>query len=272
MDAAPPPDPPDLALLLSRSTYWQLVHTLHASLLSPPTTSPRPAPTATTLPCRGRLAAAGQRRGGSHRRPLRRRERLCDGLPAARPPVPGRFPPRAPLQRAVRQHDAPGQCRALAAAARAGGAAQARGGPGCLQPGRLDPALRPRAAGGGHRHAAPEPPSPPAPDAAKADIWRDLTEAERYAVTYPRRAALIRAHGALPDNCSFGPPPRGGARHRHRQQPNPARPRPAASPRIRLTCGPACHRTRTRTLTRRAARADLSHCVARCPSVSPHGQ
>ena len=91
-------------------------------------------------------------------------------------------------------------------------------------------------------HAAPEPPSPPAPDAAKADTWRDLTEAERYAVTYPRRAALIRAHGALPDNCSFGPPRPAVVRDIVTGNSPPARPRPAASPRIRLTCGHACHR------------------------------
>ncbi len=31
-------------------------------------------------------------------------------------------------------------------------------------------------------------------------------EAEAYALTYPRRAALIRQLGRLPDNPSFGPP------------------------------------------------------------------
>jgi hypothetical protein len=45
---------------------------------------------------------------------------------------------------------------------------------------------------------APEPPAEPVPDPA--------AEAEQYALIYPRRAALIRRLGRLPDNPSFGPP------------------------------------------------------------------
>jgi hypothetical protein len=33
-----------------------------------------------------------------------------------------------------------------------------------------------------------------------------MTEAEQYAVNYPRRAALFRTHGGLPPNCTFGAP------------------------------------------------------------------
>jgi hypothetical protein len=33
-----------------------------------------------------------------------------------------------------------------------------------------------------------------------------VAEAEQYAITHPRRAALIRAHGGLPPRCDFGPP------------------------------------------------------------------
>jgi hypothetical protein len=44
----------------------------------------------------------------------------------------------------------------------------------------------------------PEPPAEPVPDPA--------AEAEQYALIYPRRAALIRRLGRLPDNPSFGPP------------------------------------------------------------------
>jgi hypothetical protein len=33
-----------------------------------------------------------------------------------------------------------------------------------------------------------------------------MTEAEQYAVNYPRRAALFRTHGGLPLNCTFGAP------------------------------------------------------------------
>ena len=35
MDAASPPDQPDLAILLPRSTYWQAIHSLHSSLPLP---------------------------------------------------------------------------------------------------------------------------------------------------------------------------------------------------------------------------------------------
>ncbi|MGC1408722.1 MAG: hypothetical protein WA864_07235, partial [Acetobacteraceae bacterium] len=51
-------------------------------------------------------------------------------------------------------------------------------------------------------NAAPAPePTPPAP--APFD---QLTEAERYAVMYPDRAARIRAAGGLPAAPDFGPP------------------------------------------------------------------
>ena len=57
--------------------------------------------------------------------------------------------------------------------------------------------------------AMPDPPSPPpVAEPAPADEPRtDLAaEADLYAIMYPRRAALIRSHGGVPDNVSFGPP------------------------------------------------------------------
>ncbi|HXA26209.1 MAG TPA: hypothetical protein VNW90_28330 [Acetobacteraceae bacterium] len=50
--------------------------------------------------------------------------------------------------------------------------------------------------------AAPEPAPEPEPD----DAFARLGEAEQYALIYPRRAALIRSLGGLPDRCDFGPP------------------------------------------------------------------
>ena len=52
------------------------------------------------------------------------------------------------------------------------------------------------------------PPPPPAPEPAPAGEPRtDLAaEADLYAVMYPRRAALIRSRGGVPDNVSFGAP------------------------------------------------------------------
>ena len=65
-------------------------------------------------------------------------------------------------------------------------------------------------------HAAPPPPSssatltqaqpdPPPDDEPKFD---PTAAAEEYARLYPNRAALIRQHGGLPDNITFGPPER----------------------------------------------------------------
>jgi hypothetical protein len=57
--------------------------------------------------------------------------------------------------------------------------------------------------------AMPDPPPPPAaPEPAPADEPRtDLAaEADLYAIMYPRRAALIRSHGGVPENVSFGAP------------------------------------------------------------------
>jgi hypothetical protein len=46
------------------------------------------------------------------------------------------------------------------------------------------------------------PPAPAAePTPASADRFAALTEAEQYATLYPKRAALIRARGGLPDDC-----------------------------------------------------------------------
>jgi RecB family endonuclease NucS len=48
----------------------------------------------------------------------------------------------------------------------------------------------------------------PAPEPASAEPAADteLTEAEKYAVIYPDRAARIRADRGLPPRLDFGPP------------------------------------------------------------------
>jgi hypothetical protein len=60
----------------------------------------------------------------------------------------------------------------------------------------------------GRAQAAPtaEPPPVPEPPPEPDDKFALLTEAEQYAIIYPRRAALIRSLGRLPDKCDFGPP------------------------------------------------------------------
>jgi len=57
----------------------------------------------------------------------------------------------------------------------------------------------------------PEPPAPPppptqAPEPVEPAQPDPIAAAEQYAAIYPRRAALIRQLGRVPDNVSFGPP------------------------------------------------------------------
>ncbi len=56
----------------------------------------------------------------------------------------------------------------------------------------------------------PAEPSPPPPALKPADDgelpFDGPAAADRYAIVYPRRAALIRRRGGVPDDCDFGPP------------------------------------------------------------------
>jgi hypothetical protein len=69
-------------------------------------------------------------------------------------------------------------------------------------------ALMAEALGDPQPEAMAEPPAPSVPAAAEqaAPQADPITEAEHYAVAYPRRAALIRRLGKVPDNVTFGPP------------------------------------------------------------------
>ena len=59
----------------------------------------------------------------------------------------------------------------------------------------------------GRPQPAPIPEPPPPPEAPQpGDDFATLSEADQYAIMYPRRAALIRKHGGIPPNCTFGPP------------------------------------------------------------------
>jgi hypothetical protein len=52
-----------------------------------------------------------------------------------------------------------------------------------------------------------EPPPPPVSTPVVSTLQPDpAAEAEQYAIIYPRRAALIRSLGGLPDRLDFGPP------------------------------------------------------------------
>jgi hypothetical protein len=50
-------------------------------------------------------------------------------------------------------------------------------------------------------------PQPEPPPRQSEDKFAQLSEAERYATMYPRRAAEIRACGGLPPRVTFDPPP-----------------------------------------------------------------
>jgi hypothetical protein len=57
------------------------------------------------------------------------------------------------------------------------------------------------------RDASVPAPEQPATVPAKPEPAPDLAaEADQYAIIYPRRAALFRAHGGMPDKITFGPP------------------------------------------------------------------
>ena len=87
----------------------------------------------------------------------------------------------------------------------------------CLLPANADEAniagLMARSLGLLKPSVAPEPePEPEAqPDPVVVALrnrreYDDMDPAEKYATIYPRRAALIRSLGRLPDKCDFGPP------------------------------------------------------------------
>jgi hypothetical protein len=49
-------------------------------------------------------------------------------------------------------------------------------------------------------------PEPAAPPQTADERYASYTEAEHYAINYPRRAAEIRAHGGVPPDARYGPP------------------------------------------------------------------
>ncbi|HSZ88130.1 MAG TPA: hypothetical protein VK822_02020 [Acetobacteraceae bacterium] len=57
--------------------------------------------------------------------------------------------------------------------------------------------------------AEPPPPPPPSPIDETTPQPDPAAEADQYALIYPHRAALIRSLGGLPASCDFGPPSTG---------------------------------------------------------------
>jgi hypothetical protein len=71
----------------------------------------------------------------------------------------------------------------------------------------MHPAAMERAGYWFHEVSVPELPAPLVPPEGSAEPVIDpVAEAKHYALIYPDRAALIRAHGGLPPRLTFGPP------------------------------------------------------------------
>jgi hypothetical protein len=209
MDASPSPEQADLSLLLPRSTYWQIVHDLQSGLPPPADDSAEArahrdraaiAHVASMLPVNAeeaRIAARSVAADAQATECLRLARQHPNDLAAI-------LKCSAQSASMMRQANA-----ARALLARLQTARRKR---------QADDASRDQDAWTEHAaiglmadaigEAAPEPPPPaPTPEPEPEHEYRQLSEAEQYAVTYPRRAAQIRSLGGLPEPCSFGPPP-----------------------------------------------------------------
>jgi hypothetical protein len=212
MDPRAEPEPPDLSLQLPRDLYWLVLHTLRG-LLPPPDTN---APDAESRRDHAAIAlVASMLPGNAEEADLASR---CVGHAA--------YGMHCLRQARAHRNDLSAflKCNAQAASMER----RAQSGRSLLQ--RLQAERRkreadPAAAGKAEwiEHCAiglmadaldqPTPtaaadPSPAPRPTAKEDPEALVAEAEMYAITYPRRAALIRSSGDLPEPCNFDPPRR----------------------------------------------------------------
>ena len=226
MDRDQAPEPTDLSLQLPRSTYWQLVHMLRGMLPDPEDDTPEAlahrdhaaiAQVAAMLPasadeaflaaqCVGArlygMDCIREARGLAKTDPEWQRKCAAQGFSAFRESRQA-CSLLARLQAAREKREAD-----PAATDRAAWSEHCSIGLMTDALGHAAPATPAKAV-----PAEPEPVAEPAPvveaqePPADAEPKRDLAaEAELYAIMYPRRAKLIRAHGKLPDNIDFGPP------------------------------------------------------------------
>ncbi len=208
------PEPqPDLTLLLPRDMYYQLVHTLRTSLPPPATTTPkdiarRDNAAITAVAC---LLPANADEANLAALYVAASAQGLECLRLAR-----EHPPDAPLAL---------KCNAQSASMMR----QARGFRSLLlrvqavrQKREADNASLEKAAWIEHcavslmadalGRTPPEPMAEPPPPSALMPVEAaepqpdPAAEADEYAITYPRRAALIRSLGGLPARCDFGPP------------------------------------------------------------------
>lgn len=204
MDHCPPPDKPDLSLQLPRDTYCQAIHELQSILPAPTEDTPE------AYACRDRAAMA----------------EIASLLPAnanevniAVRCVAAHAQAMDNIRLARKYFDDTKQimqCNAQSASMMR----QANAARSLLM--RVQTERRKREADGAEINKAAwtehcaiglmadvlgEPPPAPEPERQEPEEkFAGLSEVELYAVNYPRRVALIRANGGVPDNCTFGPP------------------------------------------------------------------
>jgi hypothetical protein len=214
MDACLDPNPADRTLRLSRDLYYQIVHELRGAL---------PAPVTDTAEDRARRDNSMIARVASLLPETPDEVILASQYVAASAQA-------LDCLRLLRLHRADAALAMKLSAQSASMMRQSRGARGQLlrvQAERAkreaDPAARDKAARVEHAAisvmadalalnppvpmAAPQPPPLPAP--GPDDIPHTLTEAEKYALAHPSRAALIRSLGRLPKKLDGGPMPPG---------------------------------------------------------------
>ena len=215
MDTQPHPEQPDLSLQLPRDAYYQVIHTLHTSLPPPVTDTPEDlahrdyaaiAQVAGLLPANAaesHLAAQFVAANAQAMECLRRSRDpampLAQFLQCSAQSASMMRQSQSALRMLLRLQAVRQKIEADAAALdRATWTEHCAAG---LMADAL--AGAPLAA---EDLPPPPPPPAPAPEAAAEPVPDPAAEAEAYAMTYPRRAALIRQLGRLPENPSFGPP------------------------------------------------------------------
>jgi hypothetical protein len=218
----PLPEPPDLTLVLPRDTYHHLIHTLRAALPPPPIGDSPEAPGSSPV------QALVRRDNAAMAQVAALLPATADEASLAATYVAANAQAMECLRLARQDHADPNFVRKFTTLA-AGMLREARATRSLLL--RVQAERRRREADNAatdraawtehcaitlmaealdrpHPEAMAEPPPPSVPVAAEqAPPQADpITEAEHYAVTYPRRAALIRRLGRVPDNVTFGPP------------------------------------------------------------------
>jgi hypothetical protein len=207
MDHCPPAEPPDLTLQLPRDVYYQIIHTLRGALPPPATDSEENlvrrdnaaiALVASLLPANAEEVALAAQFVAANAQALE-----CLRLAREHAADPSRVL-QCTAQSACMMRQARG-ARSLLLRVQAARRKREADGPATDKAAWIEHCavgLMADALGRGPPEPLAEPPAVSEPQ----ETFSLLTEAEQYALIYPRRAALIRSLGGLPDKCDFGPP------------------------------------------------------------------